>query len=379
MKFFPLLWSGMWRKPVRTALVFLQVMVAFTVFGVLQGMKTGMDRAVANARADVLYVTAAVAGATPLPLAYAARLRSMPGVKTVTFGDRLLGTYQKPTQDVYVLALDERALNLVPEVFEVPPRDAAALQSTRTGALISADIGRKYGWRVGDRIPITSTTLQKSGSGTWLFDIVGTFIDHEPGEAGFIVVNYGYLDEARALDQGTVRNFYVLVADPKAGVAVSDAIDHTFANSSGSTRTATFRESAQQQLESLGDLDFAIRTILSAVLAALLFSISTMTMQSVRERTAEFAVLEALGFTRRAIYVLLAAEALLVCLGAAVSGLALAWLAFPLAGKYVPGLSMPVVIVGLGILGAVLVALISVSAPSLRLSRLNLVDALARR
>ena len=231
----------------------------------------------------------------------------------------------------------------------------------------------------GDRIPIRSTTLQQNGSGTWVFDIVGTFTDHEPGEAGFIVVNYDYLDKARALNQGTVRNYYVLVSDPRVAVAVSDNIDRTFANSSSGTTTASFRENAQQQLQSLGDLDFAIRTIISAVLVALLFSISTMTMQSVRERTAELAVLKTLGFSSRTVFILLAAEALLVCVAAAVSGLALAWIAFPLAGKYVPGLSMPMVIVGLGILGAMLVALISVSVPSLRLSRLKLVDALAGR
>ena len=32
---------------------------------------------------------------------------------------------------------------------------------------------KKYGWRIGDRIPITSSTLQNDGSGTWVFDVVG--------------------------------------------------------------------------------------------------------------------------------------------------------------------------------------------------------------
>jgi putative ABC transport system permease protein len=56
VKYLPLIWSGIWRKPLRTALIFLQVCVAFALFGALQGMKTGMDRAIANTRADVLYV-----------------------------------------------------------------------------------------------------------------------------------------------------------------------------------------------------------------------------------------------------------------------------------------------------------------------------------
>ncbi len=56
MKFLPLIWSGMWRKPGRTILIFLQVSVAFALFGVLQGLKTGVEHLVAAARADVLIV-----------------------------------------------------------------------------------------------------------------------------------------------------------------------------------------------------------------------------------------------------------------------------------------------------------------------------------
>jgi putative ABC transport system permease protein len=381
VKFLPLVWSGLWRKPVRTALIFLQVSVAFALFGVLQGMKTGMDRAVANTRADVLFVAPAVVGGVPLPIAYINRLRSIPGVKTVTFAAGLPGTYQKPTQPVFVLAIEPSDiwLTLAPEVFSVSPRDLEALRTKRTGALISADIAKKYGWHVGDRIPLTSTTLQSNGSGTWDFDIVGMFTDHELGEARFIVTDYGYLDEARAHDKGTVRNFYVVISDPQQAAAVSDTIDRTFANSSSGTRTASFREGAQQQLQSLGDLNFAVRTIVSAALVALMFSIATIMMQTVRERTPELAVLKTLGFADRTVFVLLAAESLLACVAASLAGLALAWIAFPLAAKYVAGLSMPLAVVELGVVGAVLVALISVSVPGLRAARLHIVDALAGR
>jgi putative ABC transport system permease protein len=132
-------------------------------------------------------------------------------------------------------------------------------------------------------------------------------------------------------------------------------------------------------MQELGDLNFAIRSILSAVLVALVFSTATMMMQTVRERTPELAVLKTLGFGDRTVFVFLAAESLLVCVAGSVVGLALAWFAFPLAAKYVPGLSMPLGVVAFGILGAVLVALLSVSVPAVRAARLNIVDALAGR
>jgi putative ABC transport system permease protein len=381
MKFLPLVWSGLWRKPVRTALIFLQVTVAFALFGVLQGMKTGVDEAVAKARADVLTVLPGVRGEAPLPLADVARLKSIPGVKEVSYADILLGTYQKPTQVVAVLAIESKSTwTTLLDFFQVPPKDLDALRKTRTGALISTDDGKEYGWHIGDRIALTSTTLQTSGSGTWVFDIVGMFTDHEPGGAGgFVVANYDYLNQARAQNRDTVRNFYVVASSPKQAATVSDTIDRTFANSSSATRTSSLRDNAQQTVQSIGDVNFAIRTIVSAVLVALLFSISTMMMQSIRERTPELAVLKTLGFDDRTVFVLVAAESLLVCIAASLAGLGLAWFAFPLAAKYVNGLSMPIVVVELGILGGVLVALISVSVPGFRAARLNIVDALAGR
>jgi len=355
--------------------------VAFGLFGVLQGMKTGIEHAIAKTRADVLFVGPSAQGGEPLPISYANRLRAMQGIKSVTYADGFLGTYRLPTQAVYVLAIDpsEVWLTLVPDLFKVAPKDLEALRNTRTGALITADIGKKYGWHIGDRIALTSTTLQSNGSGTWPFDIVGMVTDHEFGEAGFIVANYDYLDQARAQNRGTVRNFYVLISDPKQAATMSDRIDALFANSPSGTRTASFRQNAQQQLQSIGNLNFLIRSILSAVLVALAFSIATMMMQTIRERTPELAVLKTLGFGDRAVFGLVAAESLLLCIIGSLAGLALAWTAFPLAAKYVAGLSMPVDVVGMGLVGAVIVALISVAVPALRASRLNIVDALSGR
>ncbi|HTV80062.1 MAG TPA: ABC transporter permease [Steroidobacteraceae bacterium] len=381
MKYLPLIWSGIWRKPGRTALVILQVAVAFALFGVLQGMKSGMDRVIANTRADVLFVGPSNQGGAPLPMSYFERLEAIQGMKDVTYADGLLGTYQKPNQVVYALAIPPTAIwvTLVPEIFQVSPEALEALRKTRDGALITTDIGKKYGWHIGDRIPFTSNTLQSNGSGTWTFQIVGTMIDREPGEAGLIVFNYEYLNEARALNKGTVRNFYAVISDPRRAAAMSELIDHAFSNSSNETTTGSFRENAQQQMRSIGDLNFLIRSVIGAVLVALLFSITTIMMQTIRERTPELAVLKTLGFGDRAIFLVVVGESLLVCAVAAVIGLSLAAGVFPYTAKFVPGLSMPLSVVGFGMLGAVLVALITAAPPATRAARLQVVDALAGR
>jgi len=326
MKFLPLIWFGIWRKPGRTALIFLQVCVAFALFGVIQGMRTGMDRAIANTPADVLYVGPSVYGQPPLTFAALSRLQSIPGVKAVSFNYGMLTSYQKPTQSVYVLAipLSDLMRTILPEEFIVQPKDLDALRKTRTGILITPEIGRKYGWHVGDKIPLTSSALQHDGSATWTFDIVGmvTFSNRDQGM--YVFANYYYVDEARALGKGTVGHFYAIASDPKQAAAVSDAIDHAFANSGSPTHTESFREYAQADLQSLGDLNFVIRSILSAVLVALVFSTATMMMQTVRERTPELAVLKTVGFGNPTVFLLVAAESLIVCVPASLVGLALA-------------------------------------------------------
>ncbi len=381
VKYLPLIWSGIWRKPGRTALILLQVAVGFALFGVLQGMKSGVERSIADTRADVLYVGPGVYGGTPLPVSLADRIRSIPGVKTVLFANGILTSYQNPKQAVYVIGIvpSDDYVTLLPDIFQVEPQALQALRDTRNGALITADIGRKYGWHIGDRVPLNSSELQNNGSGTWDFQIVGTVTDHETGEASFILTNYTYLDESRAQNKGTVRNFYVVASDPLHAGEVSGAIDRAFTNSPNETQTQSFREIRQQQLQSIGNLNFAIRSIVSAVLVALLFSTATMMMQTIRERSPELAVLKTLGFSDLSVFAMIVAEGVVVCVVAALVGLALAMGVFPYASKFVPGLSMPSIVIGIGVLGAVFIALLSAALPALRAARLPVVDALAGR
>jgi putative ABC transport system permease protein len=381
MKFLPLIWTGVWRKPGRTILIILQVAVAFTLFGVLQGMKTGVETAITRIRADLLMVQPDVFGEPPLPLSYQDKLRALPGVREVSYADGILGTYQRPDQPVYVLGLppDDIWLTLVPDVLKVTPQDLQALRNDRAGVLINADFARKYGWKLGDRIPLTSAELQKDGSPNWVFDVVGTFVAHETSAGTYIVGNYAYIDESRVANRGTVRNFYVVTTDPALAARVAETIDQTFANAPSATSTVSMRENAQQGLQAIGDVNFVIRSVVTAVFAALLFSTGTMLMQGIRERTSELAMLKTLGFTGRAVFVLIVSETLLICIGGALVGLALAWLAFPYTAKWIPGLRMPLSIVEAGVLAAFLVALFSGALPALRASRLRVVDALAGR
>jgi putative ABC transport system permease protein len=380
MKFVPLIWSGIWRKPGRTILLFLQVSVAFALFGVLQGMKTGVEHAVAAARGDLLLVHSSLGLVDGLPLGGIERIKSVPGVKIVEPVELFGTTYQKPNQGVGVVAIPPDKDWESAFTYHIAPEYLAAFKKTRTGALARVELANKYGWKIGDRIPLMSTIQKKDGSTDWAFEIVGLYTDSDIGPGSdVIIINYDYFDEARVNGKSTVKHFNVAIADPKLAATVADEIDRRFANSASETRTESLRELAQAQMQSIGDLNFLVRAIVAAVLVALLFATATMMMQSIRERIGELGVLKTVGFTDRAVFFLILTEALAVFVPAGACGLALANLVFPWAGKIVPGLSMPASVVLVGLLSAALVALVSTAVPAVLAARVKVAAALASR
>src|SRR6185312_5214825 len=217
MKYLPLLWAGIWRKPGRSILIFLQVAVAFTLFGVLQGLKTGVDHAIAAARADLLIVHSRLSWGEPLPVGILGQIGSVPGVKEVIPVDLALGTYQNASQQVGIVAVRPDKGWLSAFTYTIAPAYVRAFRSTRTGILVRMELAKKYGWKIGDRIPLMTMVPQRDGSTVWTFDVVGTFTDSDIGGGDSnVLINYDYWNEARASGKDTVNHFSVKIADPKA-------------------------------------------------------------------------------------------------------------------------------------------------------------------
>ena len=379
MKYLPLIWSGLWRKPGRTVLIFLQVSVAFALFGVLQGLKTGVAHAVAAARADLLIVHSRLSLIMqPLPYGLLEQIRTVPGVKVAIPVELTQGAYQKPDQGVGVVAITPEQDWPAAFTFTIAPDYLTAFRNSRTAMLVRDLTAQKYGWKVGDRVSLKLAIAQQNGSMDWAFDVVGTFTDSDVGGGRYIViVSYPYLDEARLTGKGTLNHFNVAVTDPKLATQVADAIDARFVNSSHETKTESLREMAQASMQAIGDFDFLIRAVVGAVLAALLFATTTMMVQSIHERTPELAVVKTLGFSDRAVFLLVLTEALSVFLIGAVCGLVLATLALPVAARFILGLSMPGVVIVIGLALGALVALISAAVPAALAARLQVASALS--
>ncbi len=381
MKYLPLVWAGLWRKPLRTIFTLLSVVIAFLLFGLLQGVSTAFDQSVSNAGVDRLVVQSRINFTESLPYAHLAQLESVPGVTAVAYASWFGGYYQDPKNFMFTFPVEpERYFNLFPEL-KLPADQLQAFAHTRTGAVVGKDIADKWGWKIGDRVPLKSTIwVNRDGSSDWNFDIVGIFTDPDDRtNENLFLFNHTYFDEARTFGKGTIGWYTVRVADPKQSAAISKAIDERFANSSDETKTLTEKESAQAFLKQQGDIQFIATAIIGAVLFTLLFLTGNTMMQSVRERIPEFAVLKTLGFTETGVLTLILTEALFLCVSAALIGLGLADLAFPQLKSMIGVATLPASVIPLGIGIAALLACVIGLPPALRARRMNIIDALAGR
>jgi putative ABC transport system permease protein len=381
MKYFPLIWAGLWRKRARTIFTMLSIVIAFLLFGLIQGINQGFNTVASNLNVDRLYVSAKTSMTDGLPISQLNRIKSVPGVRAVSMWTYFGGYYQNAQNALPAFATDADALFAVYREMKVKPEYLEAMRKTRTGALISEQLAKKYNWKIGDHIPVgTSIWTNKDGSNTWYFDIVGTF-DPSSFGGGFpsFYLNYSYFDEASAFGNGVVHYYLVGIKDPHQATQISSAIDRLFENSANETRTQTESALAQMQLKQIGDINFIANAIVGAVLFTLLFLTANTMMQSVRERTSELAVLKTLGFSDNKVVALVLVEALLLCLFAAFVGLGLASTVFPALRPIFGNFSMPMMVVMMGVGMAVALAFISGFPPAWRARQLNIVDALAGR
>ena len=214
MKFLPLVWRSLWRRKIRTIFTILSIFVAFLLFGLLMTIRAAFSLGVELAGLDRLMVIHKVSIIQPLPVAYQNRLRSIPGVETVTHNTWFGGIYQDPSNFFATIALEpEPYLGMYPEI-HLPPEQMKAWLADRQGVVVGRDLANRFGWKIGDRIPIRGTIYRtKSGSYAWEFNLVGIY-DADPGfDKTNFFFRYDYLDEARQNGDGLVGWYVVKIKD----------------------------------------------------------------------------------------------------------------------------------------------------------------------
>jgi putative ABC transport system permease protein len=384
MKFFPLIWGALKRRKVRSIFTFLSVVIAFTLFSVLAAARQGMVGQVGIASAQRL-TTVSKRGNESLPLSYKHKIARIPGVAAVTYFYVFSGYYQTPDKHFDILAGDPaETLKIYPE-FKLPPKQKQALLADQQGAVAGPELAARMGWHVGDRIPVQGGPRHKhTGHTTWYFHLDGIYHTSLPaGFKSYFLVHYRYINKGRARNKDAVLWYQERVADPGQVSAVTTAIDQRFENSAPQTDTEPQQAFMQSLVKQFGNISVIVVAIGAAVFFSLLLIVTNSMAQSVRERTAEFAVLKAMGFTRVSLVLIVLGEALALIGVGALCGLALGFVFTELLAPGVTqvlqtfALTGTAAAVGVGL--SVLFALFSGALPGVRVTRLEIAEGLRRR
>jgi putative ABC transport system permease protein len=383
VKFLPLILKNLLRKKTRSLLTIGSIAVALFLFGLLIAIETGLNQGAGVAGADRLVVRNRISLIMFLPLSYQERIRQMPHVEEVTFSVWFGGVYQDRNNFFPQFAIDPETYKAIYSEVVIPDDDWQAFLKDREGAVVGRGIADRFGWKVGDRIPLQGTIFP----GTWEFNIRAIYDgSRQQDDTSQFWLHWKYLEErmrqtVEGMIDGMVGWYVIQIDDPDNAVEVARAVDQRFANSPYETSTETESAFAAGFAKQIGNIRLIILSIGAVVMFTLLLVTGNTMAMAVRERTSELGVLKSLGFTDAAVLLLVLSESVILAVVGGSIGLGLFKL-FTLGGDPTGGM-MPIFYIGpdslaLGAAIAAVVGLAAGAVPSLTAMRLRIVDALRR-
>jgi len=377
--------KNLFRKPVRTTLLLISITVAFLIFSGIISFNIAISTF--NTLPTRMVTLSKINFTQSLPIAHYQRIASTEGVAVATHMNWFGGYYQDEARGfLTVFAVDPETYFQVysEDLAAVPAAQREAFFNDRTAMLVAAPIAERYGWRVGQRIPINSNifTNRNSGNSTWEFTIVGAIpTPSGSSQSGAVLIQYDYFNETITFGRDQIGWVPFLTTSAELNDQVAASIDQRFANSADETSTQdeeTFNKSFTAQL---GNIALVVSLVVGAAFVAILLIVGTTMALAVRERTKEMGVMKTLGFSSARVLRLVLGESLLLSfLGAALgTGAAAGLLSLASSGSGgFPIYFAPVVLAYAAII-ALALGLVTGLGPALAAYRLRINDALGRR
>ena len=387
MRFLPLVWRNLLRRKVRTIFTVLSIFIAFLLFGVLMASRMAFSMGVDMAGQGRLMTIDKVSIINPLPASYEGQIKQVEGVQEVAHANWFGGYYQDIRNQFATFATDpESWLRVYPKEYEVPEDQKKAWIADRTGAMVGSDTARKYGWKVGQRVPVQGTIYRRPDGGPWEFTIDAIYDSKLKGaDKTQFLFNYQYLRETIPEASGfrDRYNWYVFtINDPDRAPQIAAKIDAMFANSPNETKTNTEKAFVSDWAKQVGDIGKIMMWIVAMALFTILLVAGNTMAQAIRERTNELAVLKTLGFGDGRILRMVLLESLLIATVGGALGLLVSYSIITAVGDPTGGL-LPVFFfppkdVALGAFLVFALGLFAGALPAWQAGRLRIVDALRR-
>jgi putative ABC transport system permease protein len=379
LRFLPLIFANLGRKKIRTLLTIGSFAVALFLFGILVAVRSAFSQGIDSAGVDRLMVVNRSSIIQPLPYAYREQLAKLPGVTLVQPYSWFGGVYQDEKNFFPQFAIDpEHQREMFPE-FHVSDAEWKAFTEDKAGCIAGENTARRFGWKVGDRIPIKGTLFQ----GLWEFNLRGIYHGSSPADDTtqfWLRQDYLY-ERAPAYWKGFVGWYTVRIKSPDLAAQLSKTIDAQFTNSAWETRAQTEKAMAASFAKQMGNIEFLVIAIGAVVFFTLLLVIGNTLATAVRERTADIAVLKAVGYSDGFVLGLILFESSLIAVIGGGLGLGLVKL-FTLRGDPTGGLLPNFYItssyLASGLALAVFVGIVGGILPALSAMRLRVVEALRK-
>ena len=382
MKFAGLILANLFRKKARLVLTIGSFAVALFLFALLGVVSDAFSRGADIVSANRLVTINRTSIINTIPLSYRDEILRIQGVSYITHDNWFGGVYQDPKNFFPQFVIDpENQRQVFPELI-VPDDQWNTFLKDRQGAIVGKATMERFGWKVGDRIPV-KTTLYGLGDKTFEFNIDGVYHGAKPeDDTTQFWFQWEYFKESIPdRVKGQVGWYTIRIANPEDAPRIAKAIDNTYLNSPYETKTETESAFAQGWVKQFGNIKFLIVSIGTVVFFTLLLVTGNTMAISVRERTNEMGVLKAIGFSDRTVLGFILGESMAIALAGCV-GLLLALVAIPALSRAMAGLLPPLLVTAktlvYGVLAALAVGFASGILPAYGAMRMGVVNALRR-
>ncbi len=385
MNDFVLILKNLFRKKLRALLMIISILVAFAIFATLASFEWAFNAREDSAKTDRLIVVNKINMSQQLPVSYFNRVAAIDGVGQATHANWFGGYYQDPKNFLVVFAVDpESYMKLYDSDLIFKPEAREAFIRERAGALVGQRMMAKWGWKVGDLIPLSSNIYsKKDGSHVWDVKIVGTFGGRTAqNDSNVMLVQYDYFDESRSFQKDLIGWIALRTASPGIADKVAKTIDATFANSPDESTTDTEKAFTRAFSAQFGNIALMVGLVVGAAFVTILMIVGNTMALTIREHTREIGVLKTLGFSGGRILRMVLGESVLLALIGGVPGLALAAAAIfavrDSVMQFVPTLTMPPVVVAAALALMLALGVLTGLFPALSAMRLRIAVALGR-
>jgi putative ABC transport system permease protein len=325
---FALVRKNLFRRKLRAILMIVSILVAFMIFGVLAGFYRAFNAGTDNAAADRMMTVNKINFTQPLPIAYYNRIKGIDGVRQATYANWFGGYYQDPKNFMVALAIEPATyFDVYQKEFDLPADQLRTFIQTRDAAVVGEKLAQKYGWKVGDRIPVQSNIFsQKNGGGhSWDFTIAGIVKGKvESVDTNFMLFQYEYFNETRSFGKDSIGWIILQTTNPENNDRIAKQIDATFANSSAETATDNEKAFGKAFAAQFGNIALIVFLVVGAAFVTILMIVGNTMALSIRERTREIGVLKTLGFSGSRILTMVLGESVLLALLGGIPGLIIA-------------------------------------------------------